>query len=246
MSKITSDDSLFLKPADASAGRPSRAEDLADPEIGSAEVTQRHHKKDGGEKLTIFDFFGETPEKPDDSDESEPRKVERAAQGLSENQEKLFRAIVGKLEDDYDRYEHLPDSKEEHLAALMYHARAEDATYGSGKHHINGYDQALVRWTYRKYMKDWLGFDLAMSPKKKREISIWPELEVEEVGLLKKHDEFRPVIRVRRSDGSGIETKTEVIRADDTYRTPLHALQWIEEKLDSLKYSVDLYAPVGE
>ncbi|KXB05581.1 hypothetical protein AKJ49_00495 [candidate division MSBL1 archaeon SCGC-AAA382A03] len=97
----------------------------------------------------MFENYGEVPEEVAEENEGEKEsssKVENARKGLPEDEDRLFRFIVDKLEeDDYDQYEHLPDHKEDHLTALMRHARAEDSTFGTDEHHSNGIDVILVR-----------------------------------------------------------------------------------------------------
>ncbi|KXA88684.1 hypothetical protein AKJ61_04405 [candidate division MSBL1 archaeon SCGC-AAA259B11] len=199
----------------------------------------------GGEKLSIFEF-GEAPEKSDDdgSKSGLDRVLEETAQGLPEWEKNLFRKIVDCLNhDDYDEYEHLPDDPEAHLAALCRHCRAEYAEYGRSNHHMNGFDQGMVRWTTEKFLNDRLSLNFSMSPKEKRNAKTWVEFEVEKVGLINKHEEFRPVVYVRESDHNGVQKKVRRIRSDKTYPTPLHALQWIEEIMDSHKFSADSYTP---
>ncbi|KXA88976.1 hypothetical protein AKJ61_03840 [candidate division MSBL1 archaeon SCGC-AAA259B11] len=211
-------------------------------------------KNYGGEKLRLFGLFGETPEKPDD-DENENTlrsRLEEIAQAASEDgiskRERLLHLHIAENIDPalLQECEHLPNSLEDLLRALLLHARAEDATFGQGNHYQNGFNPGLVRHAYLKYKESRFGFVQAKSPKEKRDNGIFIEMETVEKGLFSKHKEFRPIVKVRRSDDDGVKENIESIVSDQTFRTPLHAIPWIEETLDAAKYTADTYVPSSE
>lgn len=198
----------------------------------------------------MFENYGEVPEKVREEDEEgkdTPSKLETAGKGLSEDEDRLFRFIVDKLdEENYDQYEHLPDDKEDHLAALMRHARAEDATFGTDEHHSNGFDVALVRQTWMKFKGDYLGLEVDGNPKNRGDARFQVWMDPEEKGWLNKHDEFRPKIRVRDFDMDGMEDTPINDEWDSTYPTPLHAIPAVVSLLFRHKVKTERFLPRTE
>lgn len=203
--------------------------------------------------MKLFGLFGERPEEPNDDDEDEDTlrsRLERIAaleDGISKSERLLHLHVAENIDPALlQECEYLPDSPEDLLRALLKHGRAEDATFGQGNHYQNGFDPGLVRHAYLKYKESRFGFVQAKSPKEKRENGIFIEMETVEKGLFSKHKEFRFVVKVRRSDDDGVEDDIESVVSDQTFRTPLHAIPWIEETLDALKYTADTYVPASE